>query len=201
VKNQGKCGSCYAFAFVTLLEAQYAFQLKTGTDLSEQQMVDCSTLDHGCNRGYFTNTFTYLSNNNWQVNSEISYPYKQKAAKCTFKSVGGGGVKFGSLIYRMLPTNDAYSMQQALVNYGPLWTSLFVGDTTTATYKSILRTFSSYTSGVIQPTGCPTSIKNVNHAVVIVGYGVDSKTNVPYWKVRNSWGNWGEHPQLSIDDQ
>jgi hypothetical protein len=78
VKNQGNCGSCYAFAFVTLLEAQYAFQLKTGSDLSEQQMVDCSTLDHRCNGGYFTNTFTYLSNNNWQVNSEISYPYTQK---------------------------------------------------------------------------------------------------------------------------
>ncbi len=102
-------------------------------------------------------------------------------------------MKFGSLLYRMLPTNDAYSMQQALVNYGPLWTSLFVGDTTTATYKSILTTFYSYMGGVIQPAGCPTSIKNVNHAVVIVGYGVDSNANVPYWKVRNSWGHCGEH--------
>jgi C1A family cysteine protease len=98
----------------------------------------------------------------------------------------------------MLPTNDAYSMQQALVNYGPLWTSLFVGDTTTATYKSILTTFYSYMGGVIQPAGCPTSIKNVNHAVVIVGYGVDSNANVPYWKVRNSWGHCGEQGYFRI---
>jgi hypothetical protein len=162
-------------------------------------MVDCSFWDSGCNGGYFTNTFYYLKNNTWQVNSEVSYPYKaKKAAKCAFKSTGGGGVKFGSLVYQNVAANNANAMQQALINYGPLWVSLFAGDQTTATYRNISKVFNSYTSGIIQTTGCPTSMAATNHAVVIVGYGIDAKTSIPYWKVRNSWGNWGEQGYFRI---
>ncbi len=198
MKNQGNCGSCYAFAFISLLEAQYAFQLKSSANLSEQQMVDCSTRDAGCNGGYFTNTFYYLTNNAYQVDSEVSYPYEQKAASCAFKNVGGGGVKFESLLYKKLTSGDAQGMQQALTTYGPLWVSLFVGNSSTA-YKTILSTFYSYTGGVLQPAGCLTSLIDSNHAVVIVGYGVDKNTNIPYWKVRNQWGSyWGEQGYFRI---
>jgi cathepsin H len=58
--------------------------------------------------------------------------------------------------------------------------------------------FNWYTGGVIKATGCPTSVAATNHAVVIVGYGVDANTNMPYWKVRNSWGNWGEQGYFRI---
>jgi hypothetical protein len=165
--------------------------------LSEQQIVDCSIWDAGCNGGYFTNTFWYLKNNTWQVNSGLSYPYKAKAAKCAFKSTGGGGVKFGSLLYQNI-SGDANAIQQALINYGPLWVSLFAGDQTTSTYKAISTIFNSYKGGVIKATGCPTSRTTSNHAVVIVGYGVDATTNLPYWKARNSWGNWGEQGYFRI---
>jgi C1A family cysteine protease len=198
VKDQGSCGSCYAFAFITLLEAQHAFRLKSSRALSEQQMVDCSTLDNGCNGGFFTKTFDYLTKNTYQVNSGVSYPYVKKANTCAFKSAGGGGVKFGSLLYQRIPSGDAQAMQEALTTYGPLWVAVFVGEDTTA-YKSILNTFYSYTGGVLQPAGCPTSSQSTNHAVVIVGYGVDAKTGVPYWKVRNSWGTtWGEEGYFRI---
>ena len=56
-----------AHAFVTLLEFQFAVQLKSARNLSEQQIVDCDTIDKGCNGGYFTNTFRYLQNNQWQI--------------------------------------------------------------------------------------------------------------------------------------
>ena len=87
MKNQGSCGSCYAFAFITLLEAQNAFQFTYAANLSEQQIVDCSTYDSGCGGGYFTNTFWYFSNNPslWRSNYAVSYPYKQKASTCAFK--------------------------------------------------------------------------------------------------------------------
>jgi hypothetical protein len=161
-------------------------------------MVDCSTYDNGCNGGYFTNTFWYLQNNIWQVNSELSYPYKAKAAKCAFKSTGGGGVKFGSLLYQNLSTNPT-AIQQALVNYGPLWVSVFAGDQTNPTYQTISTIFNLYKGGVIKAIGCPTSVYTTNHAVVIVGYGVDATTNLPYWKIRNSWGNnWGEQGYFRI---
>jgi hypothetical protein len=161
-------------------------------------MVDCSTQDHGCNGGYFTNTFNYLKTNSWQVNGDYYYPYKAKASTCAFKSTGNGGVKFGSLLYINVPANNATAMQQALVNYGPLWVAIFCGDQSTAAYKTISTVFNSYTSGIMQLTGCPTSSTVINHAVVIVGYGVDAATNIPYWKVRNSWGNWGEQGYFRI---
>ncbi len=162
-------------------------------------MVDCSFWDAGCNGGYFTNTFYYLKNNRWRVNGGSSYPYNAKAAKCAFKSVGGGGVQFGSLLYMRLQTNNTDAIQKALINYGPLWVSFFAGDQTTATYQSISKVFNSYTSGIFQPTGCPSSRYTSNHAVVIVGYGVDATTNVPYWKVRNSWSSsWGEQGYFRI---
>ncbi|CAF1474251.1 unnamed protein product [Adineta steineri] len=191
IKDQGNCGSCYTFAFISLLEFQYAVQLKASQSLSEQQMVDCSTKDNGCNGGYFTNTFTYLQNNLLQVNTESYYPYKAVKNTCIFKATGPE-VKYGSLLYNTVTTNNAAAMQQALVNYGPLWVSVFAGNSSSS-YKQILSGFGSYKSGIWQPSGCPTSLASTNHAVVIVGYGVDATTNIPYWKVRNSWGtSWGE---------
>jgi C1A family cysteine protease len=90
-------------------------------------------------------------------------------------------------------------MQQALINYGPLWVSFFAGDQTNTTYKLISKIFNSYTSGIFQPEGCPTSSYTANHAVVIVGYAVDATTNISYWKVRNSWGSkWGESGYFRI---
>jgi len=199
VKNQGSsCGSCYAFAFIALLEAQYAFEFQTSANLSEQQIVDCSTLDNGCNGGYFTRTFTYFQKDAWQSNTEVSYPYKAIVGTCKFKSGGSGVAKLGSLGYLAVTPNSAAAMQQDLYSYGPLWVSLYVGDASAAG-TSILHDFYSYTGGVLQPSGCPTSLSTTNHAVVIVGYGVDAPTNIPYWKVRNSWGNqWGEEGYFRI---
>lgn len=195
VRNQGSCGSCYAFAFVSLLEFQYAVQFKSNGDLSEQQIVDCSTRDYGCNGGYFTTTFSYLQTNLWQEKSETTYPYKAKASRCAYSSAGTGA-RFPTLVYKSVTANNAAAMQQALVSYGPLWVSVFVGD---QTYRTISSNFNAYQKGIFQPSGCPTSLSSTNHAVVIVGYGVDATTNIPYWKVRNSWGpNWGESGYFRI---
>lgn len=197
IKHQGQCGSCYSFAFVALLEALYAFELKSSEDLSEQQMVDCSPLDHGCGGGYFTNTFQYLNSNAWQAEGGITYPYEGQAGNCAFRS-GVSGIQFAQLAYADVQNNDV-GMQEALTTYGPLYVSLFVGDDTTATYQSITSIFQQYTDGVIEVSGCPTLVHQTNHAVVIVGYGVDEATGVPYWKVRNSWGEyWGENGYFRI---
>ena len=175
-------------------------QLKSARSLSEQQIVDCDTIDKGCNGGYFTNTFRYLQNNQWQIDGASVYPYRTKAASCTFKGTnGGGGVKFGSLLNKKVTANDASAMRDALVAYGPLWVSLFAGNSSTTTYSEILRQFQSYKSGIVQFADCPTSLSSTNHAVVIVGYGVDAATNTLFWKVRNSWGTgWGESGYFRI---
>ncbi|CAF1934847.1 unnamed protein product [Rotaria magnacalcarata] len=198
IKSQGQCGSCYAFAFITLLEFLHSIRVKSKTALSEQQIVDCSTMDNGCGGGYFTNTFNYLRSNTWQVNSEAFYTYKGVASRCAFNSAASSRTRFGTLAYARVSVNNAVAMQQALIDYGPLWVSLFVGDNT-ASGRQISLGFNAYRSGIFQASGCPTLVTSTNHAVVIVGYGVDTATNIPYWKVRNSWGsNWGDSGYFRI---
>ncbi|CAF5055187.1 unnamed protein product, partial [Rotaria sp. Silwood1] len=66
-------------------------------------------------------------------------------------------------------------------------------------YRSVSTVFQGYKSGIIDINGCPSSSYSINHAVVIIGYGVDSATGIPYWKVRNSWGTWwGENGYFRI---
>jgi hypothetical protein len=164
-------------------------------------MIDCSVNDgdNGCSKGYITNTFGYLQRNSNQVRSLASYPYIAQAGTCRFSTTSAaGGVIFSTLRYQLLP-NNANAIQQALYTYGPLWVTLFVGDPSISAYQNIYSIFSSYTGGVLKFTGCPTELTTTNHAVVIVGYGVDANTGLQYWKVRNSWGvNWGEQGYFLI---
>ncbi|CAF1294587.1 unnamed protein product [Rotaria sordida] len=206
VRYQGSCGSCYAFALNTLFEAQYAFRYGQGVDISNQQIVDCSTRDHGCYGGYFTTSFTYVQNYNWYLDSALKYPYKAVTSTCAATQTDGWSV--GNSVYRHLTPGNATDMQQALVTYGPLWVSLYAGSNCASTTNcpvnstlasKILYTFQSYKSGVFAVNGCITSPANNNHAMVIVGYGYDSISNLDYWKVRNSWGvGWGENGYIRI---
>lgn len=175
-------------------------QLRSARNLSDQQLVDCNKIDSGCDGGYFTNTFRYLQNNQWQIDGSSSYPYRARVGPCNFRGTnGGGGVRFGSLLSRRVVSNNATAMREALVDFGPLWVSVFAGNDSTNAYKDILRRVQSYKSGIMDFNGCPTALASTNHAVVIVGFGVDAATNTPFWKVRNSWGtNWGENGYFRI---
>lgn len=207
VKDQGQCGSCYAFATITLVEAQYSFQYGVGVNMSEQQIVDCSKGDYGCSGGYFDTTFNYLNSSNWYMNDRSQYPYQGVASTCKTKTSGGWSV--GKLTYRTVQPGNATAMQQALVDFGPLWISLYVGSdcsnqpsscpVTPSAAAKIMSSFQGYNGGIFQVDGCVTSVYNNNHAMVIVGYGRDPVTNLDYWKVRNSWGeDWGENGYVRI---
>ena len=202
VRDQGQCGSCYAFAMITLVEAQYALQYGKAVNMSEQQIIDCSTGDFGCTGGYFDTSFAYLKSYNWYLDSALSYPYAAVASNCSAKKTNGWSV--GDLVYRHVPTKNASAMQHALVTFGPLWVSLYIGSDCSgkaasscpvkpSAAKTIMNSFQSYTGGIFQASGCVTSADNNNHAMVIVGYGYDPVTKLNYWKARNSWGDgWGE---------
>lgn len=78
---------------------------------------------------------------------------------------------------------DVDTMIKSIINHGPL-----VAYIAASSFK-----FQYYGSGVFNDTSCPNDIDNLDHAITIVGYGTDSKTNLNYWLIKNSWGtDWGE---------
>ncbi|CAF1019982.1 unnamed protein product [Rotaria sordida] len=208
IRDQGYCGSCYAFAIITLFEAQYAFHYGQAANMSDQQIIDCSTGDYGCRGGYFDKSFAYVQGYNWYLNSALKYPYRANASTCAAKTTDGWSV--GNSVYRHITPKNVTDMQEALVTYGLLWISLYVGSDCSGSAKSncpvdptaaskIMAKFQGYTSGVFKIDGCITSASNNNHAMVIVGYGHDLELGLDYWKLRNSWGaEWGEDGYVRI---
>jgi cathepsin L len=175
VKNQGQCGSCWAFSATGAIECQYAIQKGTLNSLSEQQLVDCAGAAYGCfgcNGGQMTGAMRYAAADHGLC-SEKEYSYTGRNGNCKSSSCG---TKY-----------DANTGYKAVTPYS----SSALVDATAVGCISIgieadQTAFQYYSSGVL--TGnCGTSI---DHGVLIVGYGTSGSNE--YWKVKNSWGtSWG----------
>jgi len=180
VKNQGSCGSCWAFSTVGALEGSNYLKTKQLVSFSEQEFVDCSVSNKGCNGGWpFSALSDILSHEQGQVDTENGYPYKAKNQQCAFSSSSVGGKYTGYQSYCKVGTNPCSEsdMMNLLYNYGPLSACL---DATPMQH---------YKSGVDTATGC--NANNIDHCITIVGYG--SANGQQYWKIKNSWGTtWGE---------
>jgi C1A family cysteine protease len=170
VKNQGSCGSCYAFAVVGVTESMH--MISRGSyfpDLSEQQIVDCSTENSGCGGGWRDKAMNYIKNNG--LVSEFSYPYTGAKGSCKQSS---GTWKVNSVTLH----SGCAALRQA-VRKGPIAVGVAASS------------WSFYGSGIYQ---CP-STGSVNHAVMLVGY-----TSVRDWIIKNSWGTtWGDKGYMTID--
>jgi C1A family cysteine protease len=124
--------------------------------LSEQQLVDCSKPegDHGCNGGYQKDAFKYNEKN--PLETESQYPYTGRDGNCkSSKSAGGIEIK----TYENVASNNPTALQTAVAKQ-PVSVSIEAD-------KSV---FQSYHSGIITSTACGT---NLDHAVLVVGYGTD----------------------------
>lgn len=177
VKNQGMCGSCWAFSAVQAAESHYA--IKTGNlyDLAEQQLLDCDRVDHACGGGLHYRGLDYISKNG--LVEEKNYPYKKKRSNCTIND-NDVVAKFSG--YKNI-TSDEVEMQKALYELGPISVGM---DATTLQF---------YIGGVANPWLCSNTN---NHAVLIVGYG-HSIFGRDYWLIKNSWGAWwGERGYFKI---
>jgi C1A family cysteine protease len=168
IKNQGSCGSCWAFGTTGGVEG--AWQIKTGQliSLSEQQLVDCAgpAGNHGCGGGLPSLAYNWIKSNGGICN-QTSYAYTARDGTC--KKTCQPVAKISG--FTGIPkTEDGH---QAAVDKQPV--SIGVDASS--------RAFSSYKSGVF--TGpCGTSL---NHAVLTAGYTSE------YWLIKNSWGtSWGE---------
>ncbi|KAJ6224288.1 hypothetical protein RDWZM_002833 [Blomia tropicalis] len=177
IKNQGQCGSCWAFSAVALMEGQHA--LKTGNlvSLSEQNLVDCSGPEGNlmCFGGAINYAFKYVIVNKG-IDTETSYPYKGVDERCKFKrnSVGATIKSFTDV-----KSTSESALQTAVANVGPISVAIDASQ----------NSFQFYKSGVYNEPAC--SATYLDHGVTAVDYG--TLNGVVYWKVKNSWGtSWGE---------
>jgi len=182
VKNQGTCGSCWAFSTVGSLEGHA--QLATGQlqQFSEQQFVDCDTDfgDMGCKGGLMDQAFTYLMQSEGAC-TEDSYPYKGKAGSCSTNTCNVGLQASAVTGYQDVDATDA-ALREALT-HGPVSVAV-EADTV----------FQFYFGGIVSTNLCGARL---DHGVLAVGYGEDNGQT--YWKVKNSWGgSWGEQGYIRL---
>jgi C1A family cysteine protease len=178
VKNQGQCGSCWAFSATEQLESQYFQKYGTLKELSPQQLTSCDTTDNGCQGGNPINAWGYISGFGGQEDA-ADYPYTSGTTKQsgTCKSNKADIAEDVGTSYSMISSKASEeSNMLAQIQESPM--SVCVDATL----------WQTYTGGVITASsGCGTSI---DHAVQATGYNAEGN----YWIVRNSWAeSWGEN--------
>lgn len=174
VKNQGQCGSCWAFSSVGALEGQ--LKKKTGKllNLSPQNLVDCVYENDGCGGGYMTNAFQYVQQNRG-IDSEDAYPYVGQDESCMYNPTGKAAKCRG---YREIPAGSEKALKRAVARVGPVSVAI----------DASLTSFQFYSKGVYYDESCDGN--NLNHALLAVGYGIHRGHK--HWILKNSWGeDWG----------
>lgn len=177
IKDQGQCGSCWAFSTTGNLEStNFLFGSKSMTLYSEQQLVDCSASygNQGCNGGWMDNAFNYVQAKG--IVTEAQYPYVAVTQKCKMD----GGV-FKIKTHTDITAGDCNGMLNALM-IEPISIAVDAAN------------WSYYAGGIFKNCG-----KNLDHGVLLVGYNQEGG----YYIVKNSWGaSWGEQGfiRLALQD-
>jgi len=180
VKDQGQCGSCWAFSATEAIESQWFLAGNSLPTLAPQQIVDCDKGrgDEGCNGGDTVTAYAYIKAAGGQE-SESNYPYTAEDGKCAFS---GSKVVAKVTGFNYITQNlNETQMADAMVTAGPL--SICVE----------ADTWQNYNGGILTKN-CGLDL---DHCVMITGFR--NQGNTPIWLVRNSWGaDWGEQGYIYI---
>jgi len=186
IKDQGYCGSCWAFSATSQIESDAirGGYLTTSDSLSPQQIVSCDAIDAGCNGGDTETAYQYVMETGG-ITTESTYPYASyygATDSCDSSIASTDNYKITVTNYASLKGDDSTAVEANMMNYvknvGPLSVCLDASE------------WSSYTSGIVSICGT-----TIDHCVQVVGVNTDEG----YWKIRNSWGDsWGEDGYIRI---
>jgi C1A family cysteine protease len=167
VKNQGQCGSCWAFAAVAVSESLYALNGNKLTSFSEQQVVSCDKQSEGCNGGYPDLALNYIASNGLETESE--YPYTATTGTCKYTK--SKAIQTGVTGYCNVQPKSVQSLNNAIAQ-----------QPTVVVVEADQAAWQSYNGGVIT-SNCGV---NLDHAVTATGF------TSTYFIIKNSWGtSWG----------
>jgi cathepsin L len=183
VKDQGQCGSCWAFSTTGTMEGAYFVAHGELLSFSEQQLVDCDhNGDMGCNGGLPSQAIQYVAENGG-IEGENDYHYTAADGRCKFDK-SDIRAKFSG--FKSVTSNNNKEMMNAVAQQ-PVSIAI----------NAMQQSFQFYTSGVYDDPSCPSSMQDLDHAVLTVGYG--SETGKDYWLVKNSWSSsWGDEGYIKM---
>jgi C1A family cysteine protease len=188
VKDQGQCGSCWAFSATESVESAWALAGHAITELSPEQVVDCDDVDAGCNGGDTPSAFEYITQAGG-LESETAYPYTAgsgDSGACNFDAsqIVAKINNFTWVIPECSGNCDSQSMAQVqskLATVAPFAICVYA------------EPWQDYSGGVFSDSSCVHDYSSLDHCVQLVGYTPN------YWIVRNSWAaDWGEDGYIYV---
>jgi len=182
VKDQGQCGSCWAFSTTGSTESAWYLAKGQLVSLSEQELVDCSQSEgnEGCNGGLMDQGFQYIIDNKG-ITTEAAYPYTAADGTC---QSNGKPVAATISNFVDVPANSDSALMTAVAQ-----------QPVSVAVEADQNSFQFYSGGVMT-AACGT---NLDHGVLAVGYGTDAANGGDYYLVKNSWGaTWGEKGYIRL---
>jgi C1A family cysteine protease len=186
IKNQGACGSCWAFGTVGALECNIKIKDGLTVDLSEQWLVSCNLDGWGCGGGWWAHDY-----HQWATDAcggtgavlETNFPYAASDLPCNCPYPHDYLIDDWAFIGTSFDIPPVSSIKQAILDYGPVSVTVYVN-----------AAMQAYTGGIFNDCGSG----EINHAVVLVGWD-DNQGTDGVWIMRNSWGSgWGEGGYMRI---